>query len=55
VLYVTSLDHKLYAFNATTGQALWNAPIGGDSGAPIVSNGIVYAGSQSGLYAFHLA
>jgi len=48
---------ELRVYNATTGVALWNQPIGGDStfyNSPAVANGAVYVyGWDSRLYAFN--
>ncbi len=54
LVYVSSRDGKLYAFDATGGQPKWVASTKGviDS-SPAVANGVVYVGSQDGkLYAF---
>jgi outer membrane protein assembly factor BamB/serine/threonine protein kinase len=57
VVYVGSVDDKLYAFDATTGQQRWAAPTGGSiSSSPAVIKGVVYVGSGDGkLYAFDAA
>src|ERR1700688_504970 len=54
-VYVGSGDGNVYAWNATTGAALWTFNTGAavDS-SPTVSNGIVYVGSNNGqLYALN--
>ncbi len=55
--YVGSLDHKLYAFVAATGQRKWVAPTGDTIySSPAVANGLVYVGSYDHkLYAFDAA
>jgi serine/threonine protein kinase len=57
VIYVSSTDDKLYAFDAITGQPKWAAPTNGPIGSsPAVMNGVVYVGSADGkLYAFDAA
>jgi outer membrane protein assembly factor BamB len=51
VVYNTSFDGNVYAYDADTGAALWNAPVGnGDS--PTVANGSLYVSSSSSLTAF---
>jgi outer membrane protein assembly factor BamB len=64
VVYVGSLDHKLYAFDAagsancsgtpTTCNPLWTATTGDSiTASPAVANGTVYVGSfDANLYAF---
>ena len=49
-----SVDHNLYAFDAT-GTRLWTAPTGGQVlSSPAVANGVVYVGSDDdNLYAFN--
>ncbi len=43
-VYVGSRDDNLWAFNATTGEMLWSAPMGGNvDDDPVVSGGLVYA------------
>jgi len=56
-VYIGSGDHKLYAFNASTGQTLWTASTGNGIGSsPAVANGVVYVGSDDHkLYAFDAA
>jgi outer membrane protein assembly factor BamB len=52
-----SLDHNLYAFDATTGVRLWAAPTGAQVlSSPAVANGVVYVGcDDSKLDAFDAA
>jgi outer membrane protein assembly factor BamB len=45
IVYAASQDYGLYAFDANTGNRLWNAPDNGAS--PVVANGVVYTGSFS--------
>ncbi len=55
VVYVSSSDGKMYAFNADTGQVLWTTPTGSYylGSAPTVAGGKVYIGSfDHMLYAF---
>jgi outer membrane protein assembly factor BamB len=55
LIYVSSRDGNLYAFDAATGHQQWVASTKGviDS-SPAVANGFVYVGSQDGkLYAFN--
>jgi serine/threonine protein kinase len=54
LVYVGSEDHKLYAFEAATGQMRWSASTeGAIVSSPAVANGLVYVGSNdSKLYAF---
>jgi outer membrane protein assembly factor BamB len=54
IVYIGSLDHNLYAFNAATGQALWKAATGGEVTSSVVGKGLVYAGSDK-VYAFDAA
>jgi outer membrane protein assembly factor BamB len=45
-VYVTSLDHHLYALALETGAKVWEIDLGGALvGSPLVAEGIVYAGS----------
>ena len=55
-VYVTSNDHNLYAFNATTGAKLWSATLGDYSNSsPTVADGAIYVGANDGkLYAFNV-
>ncbi len=70
VVYVGSFDTNLYAFDAAGAtncsgapkvcQPLWTGHTGGNVFSPIrsspaVANGVVYAGSDRGLYAFDAA
>jgi outer membrane protein assembly factor BamB len=54
IVYVGSLDHHLYAFNATTGKQLWASGTSEDvMSSPAVGHGVVYVDSRfGGLYAF---
>jgi len=56
VVYVGSLNHKVYALNARTGTKLWSFTTGGElDSSPAVANGLVYVGSRDGkVYAFGL-
>jgi outer membrane protein assembly factor BamB len=53
-VFVGSADHRLYAFNETSGTLLWTGSTGGPiHSSPMVANGVVYVGSDDGkLYAF---
>jgi len=45
-VYLTSLDHHLYAIDLQTGQELWKADLGGAvAGTPLFVDGVVYVGS----------
>jgi len=61
MVYVGSDDHRLYAFNASCGNAscspLWTAATGGIMrSSPAIANGMVYVGSDDGkLYALNAA
>jgi serine/threonine-protein kinase len=47
VVYIGSMDHKLYAIDAATGQLRWSFLTGERiSSSPAVVNGVVYIGSQ---------
>ncbi len=50
VAYVGSYDGKIYAFNAGTGQQIWNYPTGkiGFSSTVAVVNGKLYTGADDG-------
>jgi len=54
VVYVGSFDHKLYAFDAVTGEQKWVALTGNIIySSPAVANGLVYVGSvDKKFYAF---
>jgi serine/threonine protein kinase len=54
IVYVGSDDHKLYAFDASSGSIRWTAPTGGlVESSPAVANGVVYVGSgDQKFYAF---
>lgn len=50
VLYVTSLNHYLYAIDAITGDAVWAEPVdleGAVTSTPLFHNGFLYVGSYS--------
>src|SRR5690348_15480358 len=55
IVYIGSLDYKLYAINATTGKILWFATTQNVlTSSPTVANGVVYVGSgDTRLYAFN--
>ena len=55
VVYVGSWDHKVYAFNATTGAKIWEYTTGSVvESSPAVANGVVYVGSgDKKVYAFN--
>lgn len=45
-VYLTSLDHHLYAVDLQTGQQVWSTDLGGAAvGSPFVANKVVYVGS----------
>ena len=50
VVFVTSYDQRLWAFNATTGGRLWSVGLGGGvfGDPPSVVNGVVYQASENG-------
>jgi eukaryotic-like serine/threonine-protein kinase len=49
IVYVGSVDHFLYAFDATTGEVRWMAPTTGEvRSPPTVSDGKVYVASEAG-------
>jgi hypothetical protein len=53
VVYNSSADGHVYAYDATSGAPLWNAAVGDLLfQSPIVANGILYATSFTGLFAF---
>jgi len=60
VLYAGTSMGNLYGIEARTGNLLWTYPFANDEPAPIVANGTVYVGlnsgghSQGGVMAFHL-
>jgi outer membrane protein assembly factor BamB len=56
VVYIGSLDKKLYALDAVTGTHKWSYTTGrGINSSPAVANGVVYVGSDDhNVYAFHL-
>lgn len=46
ILYVGSMDHKLYAVNAETGEELWRVDLGGAiADTPVLYDGNLYIGS----------
>ncbi|GAB5490241.1 MAG: hypothetical protein Phog2KO_04560 [Phototrophicaceae bacterium] len=50
VLYIASINHKLYAVDALTGQSLWAEPVdldGAIASTPVLHNGSLYVGSYS--------
>jgi eukaryotic-like serine/threonine-protein kinase len=55
VVYVGSVDHKVYALNANTGALLWSFTTGYFVvSSPAVANGVVYVGSDdSKVYALN--
>jgi outer membrane protein assembly factor BamB len=55
VVYVGSEENRLFAFNASNGNELWNAAMGGAVlSSPAIANCIVYVGSSDGkLYALN--
>jgi eukaryotic-like serine/threonine-protein kinase len=56
VVYIGSLDDKVYALNASTGALLWSYTTGNEVyDSPVVANGVVYVGSDDDkVYAFSL-
>jgi eukaryotic-like serine/threonine-protein kinase len=56
VVYVGSLDHNLYIYDARSGTLLQHYATGGAIiSSPTVLNGMIYVGSTDGyLYAFHI-
>ena len=56
VVYVGSLDQKLYALDASNGHVLWTATTGERIySSPAVADGMVFVGSHDhNLYAFAL-
>jgi outer membrane protein assembly factor BamB len=57
VVYVGSVDGKVYALDAGYGGKLWSFTTGSYVvSSPAVANGVVYVGSHDGnVYAFDLA
>lgn len=50
VLYITSINHKLYAVDANSGESLWSEPIdldGAIASTPVLYNDALYVGSYS--------
>ena len=56
VVYVGSVNDKLYALDAVTGTLKWSYTTQGYiNSSPAVANGVVYVGADDGnVYAFHL-
>ena len=54
-VFIGSLDHNIYALNASTGMLLWNYTTGDMvSSSPAVADGKVYFGSYDGnVYALN--
>jgi len=55
VVYIGSVDSKLYAYNAQSGALLWSV-VTGDviNASPAVANGVAYIGSEDGvIYAYN--
>jgi hypothetical protein len=49
IVYVGSLDGKVYALNATTGALVWNFTTGWEVfSSPAIASGVVYVGSEDG-------
>jgi eukaryotic-like serine/threonine-protein kinase len=47
VVYVGSMDYKVYALNASTGAVIWNYTTGGSVGSsPAVADGKLFVGSD---------
>jgi outer membrane protein assembly factor BamB len=45
-VYLTSMDHSLYALDAESGTELWSADLGGTIiGSPVVDSGSIYVGT----------
>jgi outer membrane protein assembly factor BamB len=55
VVYIGSLDHNVYALNATNGAKLWNYRTDGTVySSPAVVDSVVYVGSEDGnIYALN--
>lgn len=49
ILYVASEDHAAYAMNAETGEEIWRLPIAGGPTIPVVVNGHVILGTDTGM------
>ena len=50
VLYITSINHRLHAVDAATGEALWSEPVdleGAIASTPVLYNDALYVGSYS--------
>jgi eukaryotic-like serine/threonine-protein kinase len=50
-VFIGSIDHNVYAFDAKGGRELWSYPTGDaiQVASPAVANGVVYIGSYDGL------
>ena len=47
LVYVGSLDDRVYALDASSGRSIWNFTSGGGvTSAPTVADGVVYVGSN---------
>ena len=55
IVYIGSLDGKIYALNASDGKLVWSFTTGGQvASSPAVSGGEVYVGSSDGkVYALN--
>ena len=46
VVYLASMDHNLYAFDAASGTEFWKTELGGAmNGSPVFSDGVLYVGT----------
>ena len=53
-MYVGSLDHNVYALNASTGTKLWRHSIGAFvASSPALANGVVYIDGGYNVYALN--
>ena len=58
VVYFASDTFVFYALDAGSGALLWQYTSSGEEGltaSPVVANGMLYQGSYTGLFAFHLS
>ncbi|MGZ6315276.1 MAG: outer membrane protein assembly factor BamB family protein [Candidatus Limnocylindrales bacterium] len=56
MVVIGTIDDGLLAFNSLTGALLWTAPYEGEVwGAPVLANGVVYAGTDENLVAHDAA